>query len=315
MKALIYKKFGRPEVLEWVEDWPYPELDPDSVLVEMVAGSINPKDALLRKGMFSKTLARDALPRASGMDGAGRIISVGENVSDFAVGDAVFAMTNHFAGGVHVEVAKFHHSELQHAPNNIPLIEAASVPLACLTALQALRDCCALKSSHKVLINGASGGVGHFAVQIAKAYGAEVHAVCGASNIDFVTSLGADVVYDYRVTSVTQIETRFDAVFDVFGKQQRSDFADQLLDGGIYVSTVPKFNTLWGEFLARTGISKSNRLVQVESKAQDLLQLKEWIEQGVLIPHVEKYFPVNNYIDAHRHIESKHTIGKICLTF
>ena len=315
MKALVYKEFGSADVLEWVDDWPYPELTEDTVLVATVAGSINPKDVLVRKGKFSLTLARDPLPRASGLDASGRITAVGANVSGFAVGDPVFGMTNHFAGGVHVEVAKFHHTEIQHAPSNISFEAVSCVPLAGQTALQAIRDCCAVASGHKILVNGASGGVGHFAVQIAKALGAQVHAVCGPSNFDFVESIGANVVYDYTRQPVTRIDTQFDSVFDVFGKLTKSAFARQLAGGGIYVSTVPKPVTLGGELLARLCVSKTSRLVQVKSRADDLLQIKEWIERGIVSPHVDRSYSVHDAADAHRHVESRHTVGKVCITF
>jgi NADPH:quinone reductase-like Zn-dependent oxidoreductase len=315
MKALVYKEFGSADVLEWVDDWPYPELTEDTVLVATVAGSINPKDLLVRKGKFSRTLARDPLPRASGLDVSGRIAAVGTKVSGLAVGDPVFGMTNHFAGGVHVEVAKFHHNEIQHAPSNISFEAASCVPLAAQTALQAIRDCCAVACGHKVLVNGASGGVGHFAVQIAKALGAQVHAVCGPGNVDFVESLGADAVYDYTSQPATRIDSRFDSVFDVFGKFTKSAFAKQLAGGGIYVSTVPKPVTLGGEFLARLGVSQTSRLVQVKSRADDLLQLKKWIEGGVVCPHVDRSYCVHDAAAAHRHVESRHTVGKVCITF
>ena len=174
----------------------------------VAAGSVNPKDVLLRKGKFSRTLARDPLPRASGLDVAGRVVAVGARVSEFAVGDAVYGMTNHFAGGVHVEVAAFRRGELQHAPSNLSLETAAAVPLAAQTALQALRDCGSVSPGHRLLINGASGGVGHFAVQIAKAMGAEVHAACGPAHVEFVESLGADTVYDYTRQPPTGARSR-----------------------------------------------------------------------------------------------------------
>lgn len=315
MKALIYKAFGSADVLEWVDDWPRPEVTEDTVLVETAAGSINPKDVLLRKGKFSRTLARDPLPRASGLDVSGRIVAVGAKVSGFAVGDPVFGMTNHFAGGVHVEVATFHPGEIQHIPSNISFEAASCVPLAAQTALQAIRDCCAVEGGHTILVNGASGGVGHFAVQIAKALGAKVHAVCGPGNVDFVKSLGADAVYDYARQPATRIDARFDSVFDVFGKFTKSAFARQLAGGGIYVSTVPKPVTLAGELLARVGVSGKSRLVMVKSRADDLLQLKEWIEQGMVNPHVERSYPVHDAAAAHLHVESKHTVGKVCITF
>ncbi|MDN3517532.1 NAD(P)-dependent alcohol dehydrogenase [Aquisalimonas lutea] len=313
MKALVYRRFGAADVLEWVDDWPYPELSGDTVLVETVAGSVNPKDVLMRTGKFRRTLARDPLPRASGLDVSGRVVAVGERVSGFSVGDAVFGMTNHFSGGVHVEVARFQQGEIQHAPENVSLEAASAVPLAAQTALQALRDCCAVTKGQRVLINGASGGVGHFAVQIARAMGLETHAVCGPSNVDFVKSLGADAVYDYTNTPAVEVRSRFDAVFDVFGKFTGSMFSDQLERGGVYVSTVPKIPTLGGELVARLGVKTSSRLVQVQSNSQDLLQIKTWIEQGLLQPHVQRSFPVEDAAQAHRQIESKRTVGKVCI--
>jgi NADPH:quinone reductase-like Zn-dependent oxidoreductase len=142
MKALIYRRFGSADELEWTDDWPAPELSAQSVLVKAYAGSVNPKDALLRKGKFSKTLARDPLPRVSGLDIAGKVVAVGSDVYGYSVGDLVFGMTNIFAGGVHAEIAKLDQSEVYNAPSNISIEEASCVPLAAQTALQGLRDCC-----------------------------------------------------------------------------------------------------------------------------------------------------------------------------
>ena len=315
MKALIYKRFGGPDVLEWVDNWPDPIVGAGEVLISTRAGGLNPKDALLRKGMFSKTYARDPLPRVSGLDAAGAIIAIGDAVSGFSVGDVVFGMTNHFSGGVHAEVARFDADEIALAPTSIALTAASSVPLAAMTALQAIRDCCRIDVGQRVLINGASGGVGHFAVQIAKALGAEVHAVCSARNLDFVASLGADRVHDYGATPATEIDAACDAVFDVFGKLTRRDFTKQLGRSGIYVSTVPKSSTIIAEFLGRIGLKKNARLVQVRSNSADLRQLQQWIDGGLVKPHVEKIYPIEQAADAHRHIESKRTVGKIVLSF
>jgi len=315
MKALIYRKFGPPEVLEWVSEWPEPVPSAADVLLKTVAGCVNPKDVLVRKGWFRRTLAREPLPRVSGLDVSGTIVAIGPAVQGFSVGDAVYGMTNRFAGGVHAELAKLHHSEIFHCPANISMEQAATVPLAAQTALQALRDCCSLKEGDKILINGASGGVGHFAVQIAKTLGAEVHAVCGPRNAAFVKSLGADAVYNYADRPATEIDLSVDAVFDVFGKFSRSAFAQRLGRRGIYVSTVPKPATLWAESLARIGLSGTSRLVQVRSRSEDLKCLKEWIEGGRLVPHIDKKYPVNQAAEAHRHVESKHTVGKVCIVF
>ena len=315
MKALIYRKFGSPDVLEWVENWPQPVITPGRVLIRCIAGSVNPKDVLLRKGKFSCTLAREPLPRVSGMDVAGEIIEVGRGVSNFKVGDVVFGMTNRFAGGVHSEWATLGANEIALVPSNITAVEASSIPLAAQTALQALRDYCRVAAGQRVLINGASGGVGHFAVQIARAMGAEVHAVCGPDHLGFVTSLGADVVYDYTVQPAPGIKSSFHSVFDVFGRYSVGDFAKQLGPGGVFVSTVPRPGTVFGEGLALAGINKRSRLVLVGSNTVDLNQIAEWVETRQLRPHVEKVYAVASADEAHRHVEGKHTTGKVVIGF
>ncbi len=315
MKALIHRRFGPPDVLEWCDDWPMPVTPPDGVLIEVIAAGVNPKDALLRKGMFSRTLARKPLPRALGLDVAGTIAEVGDQVTDVQVGDTVFGMTNAFAGGVHAEFAALHRSEIDPAPATLSAAESASIPLAAQTALQALRDCAELQAGQCVLINGASGGVGHFALQIAKALGADVWAVCSSKNTDFATASGADQVVPYDKTSVTELEQDFDVVFDVFGKRSRKHFARQLrARQGIYVSTVPKPSTMAGEFLARTGLFKRSRLVQVRSKAADLRLIANWVHQGQLRPHIGQVFPIEQAAKAHQQIETKRTVGKIVLS-
>jgi NADPH:quinone reductase-like Zn-dependent oxidoreductase len=315
VKALIYRKFGGPDVLEWNEGWPKPVVAPGKVLIRCIAGSVNPKDVLLRKGKFSCTLARDPLPRVSGLDVAGEIVEVGKGVSNFKTGDMIFGMTNKFSGGVHSEWATLGNNEIARVPSNSTAVEAASIPLAAQTALQALRDYCQVSAGHRVLINGASGGVGHFAVQIAKVLGAEVHAVCGPDHLDFVTSLGADVVHDYTVEPAPAIKLSFHSVFDVFGRYLMRAFARQLGASGIFVSTVPGPATVFGEGLALAGFNKRSRLVLVGSNTADLNQIAEWVETNQLRPHVEKVYTATNADEAHRHIEGKHTTGKVVIRF
>lgn len=315
MKALIYKSFGNPDVLEWTKDWEKPTISDKQILVRVVGGSVNPKDVLLRKGKFSRTLARAPLPRVSGLDISGEVVEIGKHIVDFKAGDLIYGMTNQFSGGVHSEYAVFNANEIAFAPSNISLVNASCVPLSAQTALQAIRDHGKVIAGQKILINGASGGVGHFAVQIAKIMGAEVHATCSSAHMDFVASLGADKVYNYGIEPAPKIASFFHCVFDVFGRFSRRDFSNQLGRNGIYVSTVPKMATVGGEILARIGFDKRSRLVQVGSCTSDLNQLCEWIESNRLIPNIERIYPVTKAQDAHRHIESKHTTGKVVLSF
>ncbi|MCG8641503.1 MAG: NAD(P)-dependent alcohol dehydrogenase [Desulfobacterales bacterium] len=315
MKALIYRTFGDPDVLEWCEEWDRPTTGDHQVLVKVIAGSINPKDVLLRKGKFSRTLARDPLPRVSGLDISGEVVAAVGGRGNFKTGDRIYGMTNQFSGGVHSEYAVLDETEIALAPPNISIIHASGIPLSAQTSLQALRDLCKVSPGHSILINGASGGVGHFAVQIAKILGADVHAVCGPSHLDFVTSLGADTVYDYRVEPAHKIDRIFDSVFDVFGKYARKDFSGQLKQKGIFVSTVPGAGNLTGELFARIGLYTRHRCVWVKSSSSDLEQLTQWVASGLLIPHVDNVYSVSEAREAHRHIETRHTTGKVVLSF
>jgi len=313
MQALIYHRFGDADVLEWVSGWSMPSVGSGEVLVKVGAGSINPKDVLLRKGKFTRLLAREPLPRVSGLDLAGEVVSVAEDVRDLKPGDRVFGMTNRFCGGVHAEYAVLSADELALAPPVLSVEEAAAVPLAALTALQALRDCARLEAGQKVLINGASGGVGHFAVQIANCLGAEVTATCGTRNLSFVRELGARHVVDYSRTPANRISGHFDVVFDVFGAGRRRDYRRQLGRQGIYVNTIPKTSTLRGEALARIGLSRRDRLVIVNSNRRDLNQLHTWIQAGRLRPVIDAVYPLREAALAHRHVETRHTRGKVVL--
>lgn len=313
MKAVGYAQFGGPEVLAWTDGWAEPAAGDDGALVAVQAGGVNPKDALLRKGRF-RLLARQPLPRAAGMEVAGEVVEAGP-AAGAAVGDAVFGMTNAFCGGIHGERAVLRRGEFAAIPGGMTPVEAAAIPLAGQTALQGLRDCGGAGGGSRVLVNGASGGVGHFAVQIAKALGAHVSAVCSARNLDFVRDLGADEVIDYGHTDITDLSGPYDCVFDAFGKYSAGDFRRCLARGGRYVSTVPKGPTLLGELLARTGLSRRSRLVNVHCRRADLETLAAWYTAGRLRAHVEATYPASRAADAHRQIETKRTRGKLVLTF
>lgn len=314
MKACIYKKYGRESVLEWSKTWPTPNCDSDSVLIKVAASSINPKDALLRRGKFSRTLARDPLPRVTGLDISGTVIEVGKNATHFNVGDTIIGMTNHFSGGILSTYAALKETEIAKAPTSISLIEAASVPLAAQTALQALRDICKITHDKKVLITGASGGVGHFAVQIAKILGAQVHGICGTDNIEFVSSIGADRVYDYKKQKLSQIDEQYDAIFDVAGRYQRKHFLRQIGKSGTFVSTVPNGRMIFSELLARLSINKKARLIFVHSLRKDLEQLSHWIDKKKILPHIQKIYGHRQIEKAHSQIQSGHTRGKIVVS-
>lgn len=313
MHALIYRKFGKPEVLEWASGWPQPDVGTNDVLIKFAAGSVNPKDVLLRKGQFG-LLAREPLPRISGHDIAGVVVEHGAGVNGLNAGDAVYGMSPLMHGGIISEYALLTGDTVARAPSNLSHVQAAAVPLAALTALQALRDLGHVQAGTRVLVNGASGGVGHFAVQIAKALGARVVGTCGQRNLEFITELGADEAVDYKLCAAPRIQQRFDVVFDVFGKYQIGNFRRQLGKTGIYINTLPrKPRVLLGEGLARIGLDGRNRLVIVQSRRTDLVTLRGWIEAGKLTPHVDKVYGVQDAAAAHRHVETRHTRGKVVI--
>ena len=285
------------------------------ILIQNLAGLSDVEKTVTEDAQTKRLLCGEKPGALEHIAAAGEVVELGKNIVNLATGDLIFGMTNRFSGGVHSEYAVFKKNEIALAPSNISSVIASCVPLSAQTALQALRDHCKVKQGYKVLINGASGGVGHFAVQIAKALGAEVHAICGSNHLDFVASLGADVVHDYAVEPAPKISSSFHCIFDVFGRFSRKDFAKQLGPRGIFVSTVPNVAALRGELLAWIGLDQRSRLVRVKSCTSDLNQLREWIESKILIPHVEKIYPITAAQDAHRHIESKHTTGKVVLSF
>ncbi len=314
MKAVVYNEFGKPGVLKLSDNWPKPEIDDDSVLIQTLAGSINPKDVMLRRGKF-KLIVYKPLPRVTGLDISGKIVAIGKNISHFSIGDLIYGMTNKFAGGVHSEFALLKSGELAKAPTNLSAEEASAIPLAAQTALQALRDHCKIKPGQTILINGASGGVGHFAVQIAKILGAQVHAICGPSHIDFVSSLGADQVYDYSRTTPKSIKASFDAVFDIFGNRSRRDFKHQLSKKGVFVTTVPNLAVILKQGLSLIGIMPQTQIVFVKSNKENLEQIKDWVEKNLLKPHIDKVYSAIDADKAHAHVEGKHTTGKVVLSF
>ncbi|NVJ60652.1 MAG: NAD(P)-dependent alcohol dehydrogenase [Gammaproteobacteria bacterium] len=315
MKILTYRNFGSADVLEW-SDWELPKCSNNSVVIKLTAASVNPKDILLRKGKFSRTLARDPLPRSCGMDGSGVIVDVGHDIQKLKVGDKVMSMTNQFIGCMHAEYAEVKENEVFKLPDDIDdltLQTMAAMPLAGMTALQGLRDYGQLLAEQKVLVVGASGGVGHFAIQIAVALGATVDGVCSAQNIEFIQSLGAKTGFDYRKGSSELPCSTYDLVFDVFGKTAFSDYKNCLKSTGRYVSKVPTLQNIFGELRYRAFKSSKIRLVNVWSNTQDMSWLFENFRKGALKPTISNVYEADQMKQAHCQIESKHTLGKVLI--
>ena len=311
MKVVEYDRYGGPDVIV-LRDAPVPEPGVGEVRVRVRAAALNPKDALVRSGRFP-LLAGRQFPKRMGYDFAGEVTALGAGVSAFAVGQPVFGMINSWRAGAFAEYAVVPADELAPRPAGLDNAQAAALPLAAQTALQSLRDLAGLRPESRVAIHGASGGVGTLAVQIAKALGAHVTALCGAGSADLVRSLGADAVFDYRQTTPAQLPGRYDAFFDVFGNQSFFGVRHLLTAHGCYVSTVPSTRNLRDHALTYVSPGRRARLVVVRSKRADLETLSRWVAEGRLRPLVAARLPLAETARAHAMIQGKNTHGKIVL--
>ncbi len=311
MKAVVMKKYGTPDVLE-IANLSRPQIDDDQVLVEVYASSINPVDWKIRKGNL-KLFARKKLPCVLGGDIAGRVIKVGNDVQFFRVGDEVFGKIDIIKNGAYAEYVATSASHLALKPQKMNFEEAATLPLAGLTALQALRDMGKIHKGMNVLINGCSGGVGSFAVQLAKAFGCKVTGVCSRRNIQFAKDLGADRVIDYTTQDIILLQEEYDIFFDVVGNNEYSKVKHILQRGGVFVTTLPSFNILLlGSFHNMVSSKKMKKIFVKESK-EDLEILADFVDAGLLKTHIDKSYHLIDIAEAHQYSETGRVVGKLSL--
>lgn len=311
MKAAVIRQYGSAEVLH-IEEIPQPQIKPDQVLVKVYATTVNPIDWKIRKGML-RFLPGLQFPLVLGFDISGEVVAVGDRVTQFKVGDLVYASTG-LPGGGYAELVTIPEKVAALKPTSMTHEEAAAVPGAALTALQALRDQGHVQSEQAVLVNGASGGVGSFAVQIAKALNATVTAVCSTKNIDWVQSLGADRVIDYTSQDFTRDTVQYDIIFDAVGKRSFSTCRPALKSNGIYITTLPNSDTgLWAILTSFLPGQKAKFVFQTPS-GKDLTYLKELIEAGKLRSVIDRTYLLENIVEAHTYSETEHAAGKIVIT-
>ncbi|QSJ17730.1 NAD(P)-dependent alcohol dehydrogenase [Nostoc sp. UHCC 0702] len=310
MKAVVIRRYGPAEVLQY-EEVQQPKIKPDQLLVKIHASSVNPIDWKIRKGMLS-LLTGYQFPKILGFDVAGEVVEVGSGVMRFKPGDVVYGSTI-FPGGSYAEFAAIPENLLALKPNNLSFAEAATVPLAALTALQALRDLGNIQSGQAVLINGASGGVGIFAVQIAKALGAEVTGVSSTKNLDLVKSLGSDRVIDYKQQDFTQDTAQYDIIFDPVGARSLSDTKKVLKPNGIYITTLPSPEVVVESVLTSFLPGQKAKLVFEKPNSQDLNYLKDLIEAGKIRTVIDRTFPLQELAAAHIYSETGRAAGKIAI--
>lgn len=310
MQVVEYDRYGGPEVLE-VRDRPTPTPGAGEVLVRVHAAALNPKDVLVRAGKL-RWLAGRRFPRRTGYDWAGEVAAVGAGVVDLAVGDRALGMIQAMAGGACGEYVVAARAELTRCPAALPWHEAAALPLAGLTALQALRDLGRLAAGQRLLINGASGGVGTLAVQIGKALGAHVTGVTSAGNRDHVAALGADDVLDHARDDLARPARPYDVVFDAFGNRSLAALAPALTRRGTYVTTVPSARAVVDHLRTRLG-GRRSRLVVVRSRTADLDTLLALHARGALHAVIDRRYPLAAIADAHRHLGTRRARGKLVI--
>ncbi|MFQ5837611.1 MAG: NAD(P)-dependent alcohol dehydrogenase [Thermoplasmata archaeon] len=310
MKAMVYQKYGSPDVLE-LQEVDKPTVTDGEVLVRVHAASANPLDWHFLRGtpLVVRIWAGLVKPKRKilGVDVAGRVEAVGGKVTQFQPSDEIFGMKS----GAFAEYLCVPEDGVVLKPANLTYEEAAAVPVAALTALQGLRDKGQIQPGHKVLINGASGGVGTFAVQIAKSFEAEVTGVCSTRNLDMVRSIGADRVIDYSEEDFTQTGGRYDLILDAVGNHSLSDCRRALHANGIYVAVAGSLGrALW---IAMTGRKRMVSML-TKSNREDLGFLKELLETGKVTPVIDRRYPLSEVAEALRYLEEGHAQGKVVIT-
>ena len=309
MNANVMTDFGGPEVLQ-IQTWPMPEAGPGQVLIKIHACSVNPVDWRIRKGEM-KMVVRERPPMILGADISGEVAACGPGATRLAVGDLVWVKLPGDVGG-YSQYISLPEGIVSLRPRGLTAVEAAAVPAGATTALQALRDIAQMKSGHRVLINGASGGVGLFAVQLARALGARVTAVCGASGIELVKSFGVDDVLDYKTSDFTKLGRKWDIIFDVSATRHFADCQEALEDHGHYVTTIRSTSDMVAPVLNPVR-SKKAHFVIVKSSASDLDQVRALFDARALRVVVDKVFPLAEAGAAQAYIESGKQKGKVVL--
>ena len=319
MKAIVCTQYGSPDILRLKEvEKPAPK--DDEVLVTIHAASANPLDWHLMRGSpflarLGGGLRKPKDPRL-GVDIAGRVEAVGNNVTRFLPGNEVFGTVK----GGFAEYACAREDRLALKPTNISFEEAAAAPVVAFTALQGLRDKGKIQHGQKVLVNGASGGVGTFAVQIAKSFGTEVTGVCSTRNLDMVRSIGADHVIDYTREDFTKNGQRYDQIYDAVGNRSVSDYKRALKPQGICViagfSTLSRLfeHVVLGSLLSTTGNKRIGLMGLAKPNQKDLVFVKELLEAGKVVPVIDRRYPLSETAEAIRYLEGRHARGKVIIT-
>lgn len=319
MKAILYPRYGPPDVLELREvEKPVPK--EDQVLVRVHAASANAADwrRFASLGLLPRLMGGGLLtpkdPRI-GVDIAGKVEAVGSNVTEFKAGDEIFGL----APGAFAEYACANRRKVALKPANLSFAAAAAIPVAALTALQGLRDKGRVQPGQRVLIYGAGGGVGTFAVQVAKALGAEVTAVCGPHNVEVMRSLGADHVVDYSKTDALNSGRRYDLILAVNGDRPILHYRRALSPKGIYLAAGGSLSQILssvvlGPALSQGGGKKMGFMGIAQANQTDLDHIRQMTEAGKLMPVIDRTYPLSQTAEAIRYLVQEHARGKVIIT-
>jgi NADPH:quinone reductase-like Zn-dependent oxidoreductase len=306
LRAIIYDHYGPADILR-VGELPEPALRAGCARVRVHACALNPKDVLIRKGKM-RWLTPGGFPRCSGYDIAGVLL---DDAGGLRAGEPVYGMIQDNQGRGCAEVVSLPYGQLARKPERLDFIQAAATPLAALTALQAMRDRLRLSHGDHILLNGASGGVGTFAIQIARAMELEVTAVCSSKNLELVRKLGAQHALPYDTVRIQDVRG-LASIFDIYGNLGWSCARDMLTSEGTFCTTVPSPGAVARGILGRAGLHRA-QLVVVRSNRADLDQLSAWVEADALTPLIDTTYAMEDAPQAHRHLETRRAQGKVVI--
>jgi NADPH:quinone reductase-like Zn-dependent oxidoreductase len=313
MKAMVYHKYGTPDELK-LEEVSKPTPKDDEVLVKVKASSINKADTYMLKGEpFLIRFENGFTPKKKilGADIAGQVEAVGKNVTEFKVGDEVFGDISACGWGGFAEYVSANENALVAKPTTITYEEAAAVPMAAVTALQGLRDKGQIQSNQKVLIYGASGGVGTWAVQIAKSFGTHVTAVCSTRNVELIRAIGADEVIDYTKEDFSQNGKRYDLILAANGDLSLAKYKSALTPNGIYVCTGGSMKQIFSSLIFG---NKQVRNLSSKPNKKDLMFVRDLLASVKIKSVIDKMYPLNELADAFRYFESGKVKGKVVVS-
>jgi len=311
MKAVVFNRYGGNEVLE-VREMPRPVPGADDVLIRVHAASVNPVDWKVLQGM-ARILTGFRFPKVLGSECSGKIVEVGSMVKGMKEGDRVIGFPGIRRLSAFAEYVSVRQKNAFPKPGNISFVEASTIPVAGLTALQSLQKLGHISRNSKVLINGASGGVGTFAVQIAKIFGAQVTAVSSGANAPLMKELGADLTIDYTREDFTKTDERYDIVFDAVSKRSFSECRRVLSPHGVYVNTLPQLSVLLYQYGIGFLMNKKARSIMVSPNAADMEWMKKQIEAGRIRVIIDRVYPLDQIVEALAYSQTGRARGKIVL--